>query len=144
MTSLCLCIFIVNNFYCVINCLTINRVKIHRAKCLDMVTFYRQVISVITLSKKKTKKPTELPIPKMKLRMEQETSQTSINFTWSILTHLDPNVSNKETQGDSRSNLTNFIDIWNISNIARHKKSFKGYLRYNSITSQNESSEAQV
>ena len=38
LTSLNLSIFIVNNFFYVINCLIINRVMIYRAKCLGIVT----------------------------------------------------------------------------------------------------------
>ena len=38
MLNLTSLIFIVNNFYCVINCLNINRITISRAKCLDLVT----------------------------------------------------------------------------------------------------------
>ena len=33
-----LSIFIVNNFYCVMNCLNINRVRFYRTKCIDIVT----------------------------------------------------------------------------------------------------------
>ena len=45
---------IVNNFYCVINCLNMNHVTIRRAKCLGIVTLkvYRQVVFVITRRKK--------------------------------------------------------------------------------------------
>ena len=38
LTSLNFSIFIVNNFYCVINCLNMNGVTICRAECLEIVT----------------------------------------------------------------------------------------------------------
>ena len=51
--------FIVNNFYCVIDCLNMNCVTICRAKCHSIVNFYLQIIPLIThflpLEEKKTK-----------------------------------------------------------------------------------------
>ena len=64
-TSLNLCIFMVNNFYCVINCLNMNRVKIYRAKYLDIVT-----LKVLTTSFSRYNsegKTPKFPISKMKL-----------------------------------------------------------------------------
>ena len=51
--------FIVNNFYCVIDCLNMNCVTVCRAKCHSIVNFYLQIIPLIThfllLEEKKTK-----------------------------------------------------------------------------------------
>ena len=58
-------IFIVNDFYCVINCLNMNRVTICRAHCLDIMTLKIFLASCFHYnSEEKSKK---LPNPKMKL-----------------------------------------------------------------------------
>ena len=49
-----LSMFVVNNFYYVINCSNINRVTIYRTKCTNTVKFYREVLSVTTQREKKS------------------------------------------------------------------------------------------
>ena len=64
-TSVNLCIFMVNNFYCVINCLNMNRVKIYRAKYLDIVTL--KVLPTSFSRYNSEDKTPKFPISKMKL-----------------------------------------------------------------------------
>ena len=62
--SLNLSIFIVNNFYYVINCL-INRFAIYRAKCLSIVTL--KVLPTICFRYNSEDISSKFPIPKIKL-----------------------------------------------------------------------------
>ena len=63
--SLNLSIFIVNNLYCVTNCLNVNRVTICSAKCLDIVTL--KVLSTSCFRYSSEEKSTKFRNPKMKL-----------------------------------------------------------------------------
>ena len=69
LASLNLSIFIVNNFYCVINCLNMNRVIVCRAKSVGIAAYrhsFTDELFPLWLSNSE-EKITKFPFPKMKL-----------------------------------------------------------------------------
>ena len=65
-----LSIFIVNNFYCVMNCLNINRVRFYKTKFIDIVTL--KVLPTSCSRYNSEEKSIKFPNPKMKLQKTYE------------------------------------------------------------------------